>query len=1123
MGKNKEYELAIKIAGEVEKSFYESMRLSKKELQDIARQAAGTSMKIRETLSKGIKDSEPFFSGLESAAKTAFGGITKAAALAGAGITAGLGASVHVGSEFESAFAGVKKTVDASNVELKEMRDAIREMARDDLPATAAELSAIAESAGQLGIRNENIIGFTRTMEDLDVSTDLGDDAASDFAKFANITGMDQGYFSNLGSTVVALGNNMATQESNIVDMGMRIAAAGNQIGLSAADIMGYSAALSSVGLEADAGGTAFSKLLANLQMAAETGDKLEEYASVAGMAGQEFRQAFQDDATKAVNAFLAGLTDTEQNGKSAIAVLDEMGLTEVRLRDTLLRAGNASELFADALGISNDAWKENTALANEAEQRYKTFESQCQMTENKLTDIGITVYDGLRPALTEGIGLANEFIDEFAVRISSSMPTVIRQTREAALALGDLAQPFLEVGGWLADNPGLVVGTIAGIGTSLAAYKVVSGVMSLAKALGALTPAGKVVMALGCVTGVIIGISTAVKKAAEDAKQANLAAHFGDISLSVAELQETAAAVLQSQNLDKLHESISAMGEADGIADDIMMAAKELDRMNWKVSVGIELTEDEQEEYRRQIDTYIQSMQDYAIQHQYEVSLSVSALLGEDLESSNVVGQLNAFYAGRQQELAALGKELNETVTEAFQDGLLDIDETKKIAELQQQMADIKAAMAGSNFESGLGLLGMKYGNQSLDADSFINLQAEIQEQTNQAMADYDEAYVRDMSAYREMLSAGKENGGWSQAEYDAAVAELNEGYLLQKSGLQAKGVQFQIDVIRQAYGEEWGGLTGKLRDEAGRQLGEMLEHVAEGGPNVHLDLLPEDILGTIEIDQPVKDAMADLYEQMKPGMEQMQEIARQYEEAGKEIPDSVRQGLSDMGAIGALAGDVDAIWVVLGEAAGSQEYQEVIKKIEEDGGYIPEAIAHGISGNQQVIDEAVMQSARKTQEAYNKYFGKGIGVSASGGIIQNGIDIANSAFPEHKDGGIFDKPHLGWIAEAGYPEAAIPIDGSQNAIGLWLKTGELLGMDGLTGGPSPLSADIEEAAYAGTGETVLQIDNSRVINFNGNAPSREEIDEILEDEDEKFARQMERYLGSIRRTRFYDNGIRG
>ena len=192
MGKRKEYEFAIKLAGEIERSFYESMKLSKKELKDIAKQAAETTMrlekitgnsaesaiKIKSSFSQNIKDAEPFFAGLESAAKTAFGGMTKAAALAGAGITTGLVSSIHVGSEFESAFAGVKKTVNASNAELTQMRDAIRELAKDDLPATAAELSAIAESAGQLGIHNGNIMGFTRTMADLDVSTDLGDGAA---------------------------------------------------------------------------------------------------------------------------------------------------------------------------------------------------------------------------------------------------------------------------------------------------------------------------------------------------------------------------------------------------------------------------------------------------------------------------------------------------------------------------------------------------------------------------------------------------------------------------------------------------------------------------------------------------------------------------------------------------------------------------------------------------------------------------------------------------------------------------------------------------------------------------------------------------------------------------------
>lgn len=1140
--KHQEYELAIRIAGEVEKSFYNSTKLTRKELQDITKESLLTAKAlgkmgltqlghaasyVKETFSdKNLKEIKPFFSGMESAAIKTFQTIRAAALTSGAAITTGFVASVHVGSEFESAFAGVKKTVTASNAELEAMRDAIRGMAKNDLPATAAELSAIAESAGQLGIHNENIIEFTETMANMDVATNLNsEEAAEEFAKFANITAMSQENFDNLGSSVVALGNNMATTESDIVAMGMRIAAAGHQINLSEADIMAYSAALSSVGIEAEAGGTAFSKLLINLQMAVETGKNLKEYAAVAGMTEADFSQVFGDDTTKAVNAFLSGLNDTERNGKSAIAVLDEMEIKEARLRDTLLRAGNASSMFADALDISNKAWEENTALANEAEQRYKTFESQCQMTKNKLTDIGISVYDDLRPALTEGVGLANEFISNFAERIESSMPIMIRQTKEAAQALGDFADPFLKVGGWLADNPGLLIGTVTGIGSSLAAYKVVSGVKSLTNALGALRAlptAGKGIMAMGAVAGIITGISSAVKKAAEDAKQANLAAHFGDISLSVDELQETAAAVLQNQNIDKLRESISAMGEVGEIADDIMLATRELNRMDWKVSIGMELTEDAQEEYQRQIESFVERTQELLIQDQYALHLSVEVLFGDDEEKANEVKrQINEFYGVKQEELEKERTELEKIISKAREDGNISPEETQEIADQREKVLGIQRGVLGDEYESNLNLISAKYQKEVLDADSFINLQAEIQEQKSQMMADYDKDYVKAMSIYGAMLSAGKENGGWNRAEYDAEVADLKEGRLLYESGLQEKAVQFQVGTIKQMYGEELDGVLEQLQNEAEIQLGEMLEHVAAGGPNAHFDLLPENIMDSLEldIDQATKSAMAELYERMKPELEQMQEIARQYEEAGKEIPDSVRQGLLDMASIGALSGDVDAMWVVLGDAAESPEYQDVIKIMEEIGGYFPATLAHGIAGNQQVIDDAVMQSARDTQEAYNRFFGNSsINVSLPVSVLQNGISTAQKKLPGHKDGGIFDAPHLAWVAEAGYPESIIPLNGSKEAIDLWLKTGELLGMNGLSGGPEPLIDDISELAYSGGGETMVQIDNSRIIHYNGSDSSREELEAILEDENEKFARLMERYLSNNGRMRFYD-----
>src|SRR5690606_39906791 len=50
--------------------------------------------------------------------------------------------------------------------------------------------------------------------------------------------------------------------EREILDMATRIASAGAQIGLTEGEVLGFAAALSSVGIEAEAGGTAISKVM---------------------------------------------------------------------------------------------------------------------------------------------------------------------------------------------------------------------------------------------------------------------------------------------------------------------------------------------------------------------------------------------------------------------------------------------------------------------------------------------------------------------------------------------------------------------------------------------------------------------------------------------------------------------------------------------------------------------------------------------------------------------------------------------------------------------------------------------------------------------------------------------
>jgi len=327
---------------------------------------------------------------------------------------AGLGvAAAKASIDFEEAFAGVRKTVDATEGEYKRLASDVKTMSTQVTADTNA-IAAVMENAGQLGIKNAALTPFTRAMIDLGNATNLAsEEAATALAQFANVTGMAQDNFGRLGSVIVELGNNMATTERDIVNMATRLASAGTQVGLSESQILGFSAALASVGIEAEAGGSAFSKIMVQMQLAAETGKNgLSDFAKVSGMTSSEFREAWKTDAASAIQAFIVGLSKMDESGISAIATLQDMGITEVRLRDTLLRATNANELFGKSLTMANDEWKRNTALTKEASTRYATTQSRITILGNKVKLLGQTIGDDLSPTLKKMISGAHDLLD---------------------------------------------------------------------------------------------------------------------------------------------------------------------------------------------------------------------------------------------------------------------------------------------------------------------------------------------------------------------------------------------------------------------------------------------------------------------------------------------------------------------------------------------------------------------------------------------------------------------------------------------------------------------------------------------------------------------------------------
>lgn len=343
----------------------------------------------------------------------------------GAAIGVGLGLAAKAAVEWESAWTGVAKVVDGSPEQMAALEGELRDLATT-LPQTHAEIAGVAAAAGQLGIARKDIAQFTETMVAMGVSTDLSSEqAAMSMARLMNIMQTAPDQVSNLGSAIVGLGNAGASTEAEIVEMALRIAGAGHTVGMTEAEVLGFASALASVGVEAESGGSSISTAMVKMAEAVnEGGATLAEFANVAGVSADEFAAKFRSDPAQAINMFVQGLGRIQASGGDTFGVLEGLGMSEIRLRDAMLRLAGAGDLLSESLAGGNEAWDENSALMEEAARRYGTTEAQMAIARNQLVDMGITLGEILLPAINKlldiGDGLASFF---------QSMPVGLQQT----------------------------------------------------------------------------------------------------------------------------------------------------------------------------------------------------------------------------------------------------------------------------------------------------------------------------------------------------------------------------------------------------------------------------------------------------------------------------------------------------------------------------------------------------------------------------------------------------------------------------------------------------------------------------------------------------------------------
>lgn len=311
-----------------------------------------------------------------------------------------LGNAIDQSIEFQDAFADVEKTVTATDEQFTEIRTDLRELATQ-LPATASELAHIAGLAGQMGVGAEDIANFTRAMVDFGTATNItAEDAAQEIAQIFNVIGKGDDFSSldNLLSTIVELGNNTATTEKDIVEMFRNIASASSRVGMTESQMAALAATLSSLGLD-KGGASAISKIMSNIDMAVDTNSaKLAEWANVAGMSADKFKQLWNEDASSGLMAVVEGIAKSNEEGTSFNETLEELGIKEIRQIDTLSRLVNAHENYADNIEMANKAFAEGTALSEEAAKRYDTVKSQIQIMKNNFMEFALALGDIMLP-----------------------------------------------------------------------------------------------------------------------------------------------------------------------------------------------------------------------------------------------------------------------------------------------------------------------------------------------------------------------------------------------------------------------------------------------------------------------------------------------------------------------------------------------------------------------------------------------------------------------------------------------------------------------------------------------------------------------------------------------------
>ena len=1111
---------------------------------------AKTNQSFKSTLNKA----QAALSDLNSMSNVAMAGLTAATAGAATAAAKAISDATTTYKGFETEIKTVQAISQASASEFLDLKQAAMDAGRTTIftateSASALEYMSLAGWDVQQSIEGlPGIIKMTAaTGKELKTTSDLVTDSMS--ALSIGVDGMES-YMDKLIQT-----NNKAnTNAEQLMEALIGSGGAAKTLGVSLDDTITSLGIFANNGKKDTEAGTALNSMFVRL---AGNAQAIKELANLkVDIWDQNGKFIGFEETLERINAALSNMTD-EQRSMSMKKLAGTHYYSEMAYLLDSVNAKDGQESAFAALksqieGSQGALDKMYETTTDTLEVSEKLFQSAKEDMQIQFIDLYSDNAKEFVSWAAEKLPVATDALVEFGEAHRADFADLTESAEQGIEKFWNLG---MEAGDWLLDNKQAVIGGLKGVAFGIVAIKGATVGLSIAKSLtNPVTAAGLALWGGVTAFGAIRG---AIQDAEDAARDANLAEHFGEVNLSLEELDALARQIVGEDSLNGVSSMLKSAAETASAIEAVTDVWAELQKNSWKVNIGFSMDTDDYEAYGKTIEKYISSVQDYAEDKGYEVHIAATLLFGED--SGQDAGG-SAFFASLQQKLEEYGASLhdylyNET-NGALLDGIIDIDEDAIVQEYLSKISNITAAISDAENAAKLESLTLKYSGADLTPDSMAQLQDDLGDYIQESQEGAQQAYESLMTEYHARLAL---DPSYTQQDFDTDSGQAWEAYYKKQADSAMSGINYMLDTLHDAYPDLEGELEQYQEDLNGimekyMNPDEIGSDMWETNPYLIYQNMQDEAYEAMKNNMVDEDraALQKYLDQMTPTMEVLTDVFKSYEAAGKDIPEELQefqeqwQMLKDLVGNNKEQASID-LWSAASDNESFQKFlgqygmqvdeasMYISKKTDEletaaSGSESPKKptnpsiyeaynsnmAKNGLSGLSAFSDDGVANYKKNTlseigtlrtwtEAQIDYFFSKDYSAEAKVNLaLEPSLTAAlgtnrlyNGAKVFHNArGGIYDKPILTTFAENG-AEAAVPLDGSARAKDIWTQAGEILGMFQPVNRDGTLLAGLTGGNSGGNSSHSdvggIQISFNPNIVIQGNA-TREEIQKGLE-----------------------------